>query len=494
MAAFTELVDLASERVGGAAIAANDEFFAARENLIKVSRPVFVEGRYTERGKWMDGWETRRRRTPGSDWCLLRLGLPGVVHGFVVDTTHFRGNHPEYCSIEGCTVAGSPDLEHLTGDAEVWEEILPKSPLESDKENLFEVDSARRFTHLRLHIYPDGGVARLRVHGEALPDPKQLSGPSEIDLAAMENGGLALAASDMCFGSRNHLILPGPALNMGEGWETRRRRGPGHDWIVIQLAGAGTIRRLEVDTTHFKGNYPESCSMDTCEVDAPTADVEAWPWREVLSRVRLQPDSRQFFEGEVRTTGPASHIRFHIYPDGGVARLRVWGRLSEHGRWNAAIRRLNALSAVEAEQELRRCCGSQRWAQAMTGHRPYALSREILETADRVWEGLESADWLEAFSHHPRIGQQSADRWAREEQAIVAQAGGSVMDALLRANREYEGRFGYIFIVQATGKSAEEVLKVLSLRLENEPAVELEVAAEEQRKINHLRLEKLLSQ
>ncbi|HVF57295.1 MAG TPA: allantoicase [Pyrinomonadaceae bacterium] len=327
---FTELVDLASERLGGAVVYSNDDFFAPKENLLKQSAPVFIEGKYTERGKWMDGWESRRRRTPGFDWCLIRLGLAGRIRGVVADTSFFRGNYPEQCSIEACAVAGVPDVEQLLSDEIVWTEILPPSQLQGDSQNPFPINAGERFTHLRFKIYPDGGVARLRVYGEVVPDWQRLVRAAEIDLAAVEHGGLVVASSDMFFGHRHNLIMPGRALDMSDGWETRRRRGPGHDWAIIKLAGAGGIKRVEVDTAHFKGNFPESCSLEAFDAGAESIDNErlaSLPWREVLPRTRLQAHTRHFYEEEIVEAGTITHVRFQIYPDGGVSRLRVYGRL-----------------------------------------------------------------------------------------------------------------------------------------------------------------------
>ena len=260
---FTELVDLASERVGGAVLYANDDFFAPKENLLKVSAPVFLEGEYTDRGKWMDGWESRRRRTPGFDWCLIRLGLPGVIRGVVVDTSFFRGNYPEQCSLEACALDGQPDADQVLHESVEWREVLPASDLRGDAQNPFTIRDGGRTTHLRFKIYPDGGVARLRVYGEVVPDLARIRARGgRVDLAAVESGGRVLAASDMFFGHRHNLIMPGRAANMSDGWETKRRRGPGHDWVVIKLGARGRIHQAEVDTSQFKGNYPDACSLD----------------------------------------------------------------------------------------------------------------------------------------------------------------------------------------------------------------------------------------
>ena len=330
---FTELIDLAAERLGGAVLFANDEFFAPKENLLKASTPIFIEGKYTDLGKWMDGWESRRRRTPGFDWCIVRLGLPGIVRGVVVDTSYFKGNYPEQCSIDACSIDGQPDVAELISEVPDWIEILPVSQLKGDSQNPFAIENNQRLTHLRFKIYPDGGVARLRVYGEVVPDwlrLKQIGG--EIDLAAVENGGLVLSCSDMFFGHRHNLIMPGRAVNMSDGWETKRRRGPGYDWVIIKLGAAGNIRRLEIDTSYFKGNYPESCTLEACSaVGLPEERLTdlSMTWKSLLPRTKLQAHTRHYFADEVLDDGMMSHVRFNIFPDGGVSRLRVYGSVAE---------------------------------------------------------------------------------------------------------------------------------------------------------------------
>lgn len=329
---FTELIDLAGEKLGGAVLFANDDFFAPKENLLKPAAPVWIEGKYTDLGKWMDGWETRRRRSPrleeDFDWCVIRLGLTGIIKGVVVDTAFFRGNFPSHCSIEACAVDASPDVEKLLGAETEWFEILPVSALEGDSQNRFTINYDSRVTHLRLKIYPDGGVARLRVFGEVLPDWKALKKrDSEIDLAAVEHGGTVLDASDMFFGHKHNLIMPGRGANMSDGWETKRRRSEGYDWCVVKLGTAGNIRRVEVDTSHFKGNYPESCSIEVCR--AENENLENVSWRELLSNSKLQAHTRHVFVDEINDCGAITHARFNIYPDGGVSRLRLFGRIAE---------------------------------------------------------------------------------------------------------------------------------------------------------------------
>ena len=330
---FTDLIDLASEKLGGTVLAASDDFFAPKENLLKASAPVFIEGQYTDRGKWMDGWESRRRRTPGFDWCIIRLGLPGIIRGIVVDTSYFRGNYPEHCSLEGVALPGVRTDTELLDDSRQWVSLLPQMPLAGDTRNPFSIEYAERITHLRLKIFPDGGVARLRVYGEVAPDWERLKrAGGYIDLAAAENGGLVLSCSDMFFGHRHNLIMPGRAADMSDGWETKRRRGPGHDWAIIKLGRPGRIRALEVDTSHFKGNFPESCSLEACNVaNVPNGDLTdlSVPWADVMPRTKLQAHTRHYFDRELLDAGEVSHLRFNIFPDGGVSRLRVYGTLSD---------------------------------------------------------------------------------------------------------------------------------------------------------------------
>ena len=326
---FTELIDLASEKLGGSVLFANDDFFAAKENLIKPAPPVWKEGVYTDDGKWMDGWETRRRRSPRLeeeyDWCVIRLGMPGEIKGVVVDTAFFRGNFPSHCSLDACEISDAADLT-LLGDA-AWREVLPVSELAGDSRNEFKIDSAGRFTHVRFRIYPDGGVARLRVHGNVIPDWKELiARNSQIDLASAENGGNVIAASDEFFGHRQNLIMPGLSRDMSDGWETRRRRGPGHDWCIIRLGAPGRLERIEIDTSYFRGNYPESFSLEGGISE--TGTMESTQWRTLLPETKLQPHTRHLFSNEVAELGEISHVRLNIFPDGGVSRVRLFGRIA----------------------------------------------------------------------------------------------------------------------------------------------------------------------
>ncbi|CAN5306960.1 hypothetical protein BH20ACT9_BH20ACT9_16170 [soil metagenome] len=478
-------VDLAATALGGAVVAASDEFFAPKESLLDPDPPVHRPGEYTRRGQWMDGWETRRRREPGHDWCIVRLGAPGVVRDVVVDTTHFSGNHPEACSLDGCAVEGHPGPDELAGPSVEWLSLVPRSALRGDARNHFAVDAPVRVTHLRLGIHPDGGVARLRVHGEVVPGPRTAAG-MPLDLAAVENGGVVTDCSDSTFASHHHLTMPGRPRSMGDGWETRRRRDSGHDWVVVRLMAAGRVRRVEVDTTGFRGNAPAGCSLDACASD-DDAPADWWP---LLPETRLQPDTRHLFA--VDDAPPATRVRLNIFPDGGVARLRLYGTLDDAGAVEAGLRWLGTLPRGQAESQLLACCASRRWAAGVAGQRPFHDLPRLEGTADAVWWDLGPEDWLEAFAAHPRIGERGAGGWSPGEQAGARTADEATLAALAEANRAYEQRFGHVFLVCATGKGADEILDELRRRLGNDPGTELGVAAEEQRKITRLRLGKLL--
>ena len=325
-AAFVDLVDLASERIGAAVVAANDEFFAPKESLITAAAPVWREGQYTERGKWMDGWETRRRRDLGPDahdWCIVRLGARGMARGVDVHTAFFSGNYPESCAIDACDLPGIPAVDALLHAP--WREMLPRAPLQGDAHNLIPIAAAPPATHLRIRIYPDGGVARLRVYGDVVADWERLRRRGDVDLGAVEHGGTVVACSDMFYGSRHNLIMPGDATHMGDGWETKRRRGLGHDWTIVRLGAEGTIRRVDVDTRHFKGNAPGACSLDGVRLEDGRL-LEGAAWHELLPRTTLQPHARHTFEEALRAIGDVTHARLNIFPDGGIARLRLFGR------------------------------------------------------------------------------------------------------------------------------------------------------------------------
>ncbi|WP_199430327.1 allantoicase [Qaidamihabitans albus] len=316
---WTNQTELASRRFGGTVMWASDELFAEKENLLNPWRPRHQPETFGPKGQLYDGWETRRRREPGDDQAILRLGLPGVLGGVVVDTAFFKGNYPPFVSVEACDVDGYPGVAELSETD--WETIVPRSPVAGDAENFFAVHSPRRSTHVRLTMHPDGGVARLRVHGAVVSDPRLLD-LDALDLAALENGAVCTDCSDMFYSSPSNMLAPGLAAHQAEGWETARRRDDGNDWAVVRLAGAGIVRFAELDTSNLRGNAPGWAAL--------SGSADGGEWFELLPKTRLQPDTRHRFAVPVRQE--ATHVRLDIFPDGGLARLRLFGGLTGEGR------------------------------------------------------------------------------------------------------------------------------------------------------------------
>ncbi|WP_024303687.1 allantoicase [Pseudogulbenkiania sp. MAI-1] len=320
-------VDLANPRLGAQALYASDDFFAEVSRMLNPEPAQFVPGKFDENGKWMDGWESRRKRVAGHDWALVKLGVKGVIRGFDVDTSHFTGNYPPAVSIEA-TVSATDDVEALK--AANWTEILPATALGPNSHHLLECANGDAWTHLRVNIYPDGGIARLRVYGQPVGG-LETAGPDQlVDLVALENGGRPVAWNDASFGSSaSNMLLPGRGLNMGDGWETRRRREPGNDWCVLQLGAPGIIEKIEVDTAFYKGNYPDACSLQAAFVTGGTdqsATTQSMFWPVLLPEQKLSMDAVHTFT-DLAKLGPVTHVRLNIFPDGGVSRLRLWGRV-----------------------------------------------------------------------------------------------------------------------------------------------------------------------
>ncbi|XP_026164108.1 allantoicase isoform X2 [Mastacembelus armatus] len=366
---FLQFNDLACEAIGGKVIFATDEWFAPAANLLKREPPQFIASAFTEFGKWMDGWETRRKRKPGHDWCIVQLGVPGRIYGFDVDTSFFTGNHSPYVSIQAGCLDHLPPFT-LEGDrtgmaasdgqlaavaklgSEAWPELVCVSQLKPGYadccHNYFKVEFEHRVTHLRLNMFPDGGIARLRAYGIGQRDWSSVSTNQDIDLVALTNGGVCLGYSDAHFGHPRNMIGLGRAANMADGWETARRldrpkelkvdqRGilqvPGWEWAVFRLGHPGVISSIEVDTIHFKGNFPDSCRIEVCsltpeeEAQCTRSGWTSGKWQVLLPPQKLRPHHRHHFgQGDLTRTSPVSHVRLIIAPDGGVSRLRLWGR------------------------------------------------------------------------------------------------------------------------------------------------------------------------
>lgn len=317
-------VNLADAGLGACVVDATDEFFAPAARMLAAHAPEFYPDLFDDHGKWMDGWETRRRRGRGHDHCTVRLAYPAIVHGVDLDTSFFTGNFAPGVALEGCFHPdGDPD------DDAPWQPLLGATTLRGDQHHFQPVSVAQPITHLRVHLYPDGGLARLRVYGDVWCDWSERDPAQLHDLAALANGGREIACNDAHYGRPMNLLRPGRGVNMGDGWETRRRREPGHDWCIIALGHPGTIERVVVDTAHFKGNFPDRCSLQAARLEVGTPEsivTESQFWETLLPEQPLEADSEHTFEDAVAQLGPVSHVRFNIHPDGGASRLRLWGR------------------------------------------------------------------------------------------------------------------------------------------------------------------------
>ena len=319
------LINLASAKLGARAIACSDDFFAEMSRMLQDSEPVFIPGKYDDNGKWMDGWESRRKRESGHDWCIVRLAARGHVDEIEIDTRHFTGNYAPSASIEAC------NSEQDIPDEADWQPLLGVQQLDGDHQHVYSITGGNPVTHIRLNIFPDGGVARLRVRGTPDIDWNTKDKNETLDLAASLNGGVALACNDEHFGVMNNLLAPGRGVNMGDGWETRRRREPGYDWVIVKLGHAGKLSRVEVDTAHFKGNFPDRCSLQGIYLDDAAEDslaAQSLYWPVLLDEQKLSADTIHQFELN-ENVGKVNYVRLNIHPDGGVSRLRLLGHIVE---------------------------------------------------------------------------------------------------------------------------------------------------------------------
>lgn len=320
------LPNLADSRLGGRVIACSDEFFGAAERLLNGHPAVFVPDLYDDCGKWMDGWETRRKRAAGHDWVIIQLAQPSRLYGVDIDTSHFNGNHPHAVALYGCLCDGTATLDSN------WRELIAPSASRASDHHLFALDDPEPVNHVLLRIYPDGGVARLRVYGQIVHANDASSEATErLDLVSVLQGGRVVALSDAHFGRADHLLYPDRGLNMGDGWETRRRREPGNEWCIIALGQPGIISDIEIDTAHFKGNYPYQVSVQAAYLpDVPDAALPALSiyWPDLLSPQQVGPDQIHHFTPHALTDQPITHIRLNAIPDGGISRIRLWGNVA----------------------------------------------------------------------------------------------------------------------------------------------------------------------
>ena len=328
---FSDYIDLAQPRLGSEVVFASDAFFADKSRMIDPSDPVFIDGKFDDNGKWMDGWESRRKRDTGHDYAIIRFGVPGIIAGVNIDTSHFTGNFPPGASLQACV------SKQVIPDPSDWVTIHTSVKLKGNRHHFLEIDAPRVYTHLRLNIYPDGGVARLRVYGTIKADLRVTDPAELIDLLAMENGGRAIACNDEHFGSMHNLNAPGRGINMGDGWETARRRVPGNDWAILALGCKGVVERIEIDTAHFKGNYPDRVSIQAAYVEGGVTEsiiTESLFWKTLLPEQPLEMDRQHYFIDLNPDVNAITHIRLNIFPDGGISRVRLFGFVSRHDSQN----------------------------------------------------------------------------------------------------------------------------------------------------------------
>ena len=517
---LAHLTDLSQDVTGSFVLHASDDYFASADGLLRPGAPEWREGAYTGRGKWMDGWESRRRRSPGHDFVIVRLGIPGTIEGVLCDTTHFKGNAPQEISLEALEISGTTSVEELLalpvfGDAaalgerggRAWLEILAHTPVRPDHPNVI-APTARlpRATHVRMRIHPDGGVARLRIFGHARPDPETFWGPGSVDLAAIENGGTIAAISDAFFGPPENLLLPGRGVNMGDGWETKRRRTPGSDWCVVRLARRGFVERMEIDTHFFKGNAPVAARIECADLASlAEADVSARlastrGWETLVDTCPLAPHQRQVIVPALERG--ATHLRLHILPHGGVNRFRAYGHALDTPGEARAIAQMNALEPGARDAAIASFCASRGFVSALAAQLPATSVRELFTSTGRALASLGESGWLEAFAAHPRLGEAAApaaataqsSAWSRAEQSSLAMGAGEVLERLRAGGAAYAEKFGFEFIAFASGRGASELLGLLEERFTNDRATEIGIAGREQARITRRRIGRWLEE
>ncbi len=366
---FTQLVNLASLRLGAVVVSASDEFFTAKEVVLDPSTPVRDDTRFTARGRWVDAWLTRRRREAGFEWITIGLAQSGLVEGIELDFRHLEGNHPESISIDACMLPVMTPVNRFTVDRFLWTQIVPATAVAPGMVNRFDINSFYRYTHLRFNLHPDGGIARIRVWG--WPVRERLDG--DLDMAAVDNGAMVDRVSDQTFGAARNMLMPGAPENAADGWLTRRLRGePGYEWAEIDLPAEALIRRVEVNTGFYHGDSPELCQLEDCATGALL--LAPTPLRgDQIHRLLPAP-----------TNVPTERVRLCIYPDGGIARLRLLGSLTERGRQLHRLFLRNTLPPPDAVAWFQQCVESEEWARQMTSARPFATMDQMKETGIRI--------------------------------------------------------------------------------------------------------------
>ncbi|KAF2747039.1 Allantoicase [Sporormia fimetaria CBS 119925] len=326
----SKYTDLISAPLGSRVLAFSDEWFAEASNLITPTPPIRKPGYFVHSGAWYDGWETRRHNQEPFDWVIIKLGVAsGKVAGVEIDTAHFNGNHAPEIAVQGTFATSEADEEKIKSkDYAGWETILDKQECGPNQRQAWMLEriTEKAYTHVRLLMYPDGGIARFRLYGNAVPVfPQDVSEVFELSATVM--GGVATSCSDQHFGTKDNLLLPNRGINMGDGWETKRTRGEHVDWVIVRLGAKGEIDHVVVDTLHFRGNYPQKVQVFAGDFEKEPRHDESG-WVEILEPQKSGPDLEKVYKEELKEVKGRKYgyAKLVIIPDGGVSRFRVFGR------------------------------------------------------------------------------------------------------------------------------------------------------------------------
>ena len=318
------MIDLAQPRLGSKVVYKTDEFFAKAFRIINPHEPIFIENKFDTHGKWMDGWETRRKRIKGHDYLIIRLGKEGKISEININTKYFNGNQPSHSSIQACYCKQNIPEKKIK-----WVTILSKKKIKPDSHNIFKIKNKKVFTHVKLNIFPDGGVARLRIFGEVVLKNMSIK-KKIINLSSILNGASVITYNNEHFGKAENILAPGSGKNMGDGWETRRSRGRNFDWLILKFGIAGVVSKIQIDTHHFKGNYPDMCSLQAAFINRKISKKsiigKSKKWKTILNKAKLHAHKKHNFKNYLMQNNKVNYIRINIFPDGGISRIRIFGK------------------------------------------------------------------------------------------------------------------------------------------------------------------------
>ena len=321
---FRNTVNLAEPKFGSKIIYKTDQFFGAASRILNSQKAIFKEGIYDHHGKWMDGWETRRKRKVGHDYLIIKLGRPGKIFNVDIDTSFFSGNQPSEASLQACYSKIKPSKNTN------WKTILNKKKLGPDKNHNFKIKNHSTFNFIKLNIFPDGGIARLKLNGKVDLEKINLKGKN-VNLSLISNGSTIVGCNNEHFGKAENVLSPGVGVNMGDGWETRRSRGKNFDWIIIKFGMPGIINKLEIDTHHFKGNYPETFTVQSTLISNKAKSKKiiknSKKWKLLLGKTKLKPHKKHSFKSKTFKKNKVNYLRINIFPDGGISRIRAFGQV-----------------------------------------------------------------------------------------------------------------------------------------------------------------------